>query len=308
MTIQSMSPEEAALEAELDADGLPPELESEKANKRELNRPDAEAELEDAEEELNDAAEVLKTAKAEVKEAAKAVHADDAPEPEIEAATETAQTEPDNAAQYRPAYEVNMPADAADQVKTLRVEKADAFDKLMDGEMTAAEYRAIETRTDDSVDAIRSKVLTANVLAAANEQQAQAEWQRNEQAEFTKFKAEGLDYRAKPGLLAAYNTHLKSLAALPENETKDAGWFLRKAHEMTKEELGIKPTAAAKPEAKPRGVDRSAIPPTLSRTPPAADPAIAGDEFAGMQGLKGSDAERAFAKMTPEQQERYLDG
>lgn len=210
---------------------------------------------------------------------------------------------------YQPTYEVDVPADADKQSKTLSDEKAEAFAKHMDGDMTAEEYRAIEDRTNAGIKVIETKLLTATVLSAANEQQAHQEWKRAEAREFNAFKTEGIDYRGKPALLAAYNVNLKALAAQPENEAKDAAWFLREAHRLTKADLGI--TSAAPSPAptppKPRGVDRTAIPPTLARTPPALDPTVAGDEFAHMASLKGADAERAFAAMTPEQQERYLD-
>lgn len=176
---------------------------------------------------------------------------------------------------------MDVPADADAQIKALNDEKAEAFAKLMDGDLTAEQYRAIEDRTTAAVKAIETKVLTATVLSAANEQRAQNEWNRAQASEFEAYKGEGLDYRGKPALLAAYNVNLKALAAKPENEAKSAKWFLREAHKMTKADLGI--TAAPAPAAaKPvtaqaaRGVDRNAIPPTLSRTPPALDPSAAG--------------------------------
>jgi len=83
----------------------------------------------------------------------------------------------------------------------------------------------------------------ANKQARTNrltpEQVARNEWNRAENAAMNSFKNEGLDYRAKPALLAAYNTHLKALGADPKNERRDAAWFLNEAHRMTKGDLGI---------------------------------------------------------------------
>ena len=114
---------------------------------------------------------------------------------------------------------------------------------------------------------------------------------------------------AKPAMLAAYNHHLKGLAGKPEHESKSAEWFLREAHRLTKADLGITaaaPTPAPTPAPKPRGVDPATLPPTLARVPPAADATVDGDEFGYMASLRGADAEKALAAMTPEQLERYL--
>jgi len=216
---------------------------------------------------------------------------------------------------FVPQYHVDVPADAAEQIATLTAEKDAAFTKLMDGDadMTAEDYQAIAKRTDAAVDAIKEQMLTARVLETANTQQAENEWRRQEQRMMAEFKGEGLDYRGKPALLAAFNTHLKVLGAAPENETKDAAWFLTEAHKLTKADIGFTkapaptPSPAPAPAAKPRGVDMTQIPPTLSNVPPAVDPNVAADEFAHMANLTGVDAEMAYARLTPEQQERYLD-
>lgn len=108
--------------------------------------------------------------------------------------------------------------------------------------------------------------------------------------------------------MAAYNHHLKALGSNPANEDKTGIWFLKEADRLTREDLGIKPVAAAPAApAKPaRGVDRSAIPPTLSRVPPSADSAISGDEFSHLGSLDGAALEKAIAKMSPEELDRYL--
>jgi hypothetical protein len=56
---------------------------------------------------------------------------------------------------------------------------------------------------------------------------------------------------------------------------------------------------------KPAAADRSALPPTLAGVPAAADASV-GSEFAHLDGLEGTALEKALARMTPDQQERYL--
>ena len=291
---QGMSPEEIALTAELDGEGLPPEAASEAANREALQRPsdtDDDTDTDDGD-----------------APAAPAAPVPAAPAPAAPASVE-AITADDDTAEIAAPYEVDVPADADKQIKALADEKAIAFTSLMDGDMTAEAYRAIEERTNTGIKAIETKLITATVLQEANQQQAASEWKRAQAAEFTAFKGDGLDYQGKPSLLAAYNVNLKTLAAVPENENKSARWFLREAHRLTKADLGVTSARAAAPAPAPaaRGVDRSQIPPTLARTPPAVDPTVAGDEFAHMGNLTGAAAERAYANMTPEQQERYLD-
>ena len=70
---------------------------------------------------------------------------------------------------------------------------------------------------------------------------------------------------------------------------------------------GAAPAAAptAPPVRKPAAADRSALPPTLAGVPAAADASV-GSEFAHLDGLEGTALEKALARMTPDQQERYL--
>lgn len=206
-------------------------------------------------------------------------------------------------------YDVSIPADADDKIKELRAEDKEAFQRLMDGEIDAEEYQAVKDRVDGEVDKLREQVLTAKVLEQANDQHeqqaAEREWKTAERDAFNDFKADGLDYKAKPALLAAYNTHLKALGADPKNERRDADWFLREAHRAVKADLGISTTA--KPRNQPAGgVDTADLPPTLRAAPAAAASAINADEFAHMQGLDGLALEREVAKMTDAQRERWL--
>lgn len=292
MNTQGMSPEEAALTEELDSDGMPAEMASESANRQELQRP--------SDEDGDDDSESPATAEAVAAPAP-------APAP-VEPKPIAARSDDDDAPETAP-YTVDVPADASEQLATLKTEHDNAFRELMDGNMAETAYREIADRTQAAQKAIESKMLTANVLSEMSQQQAANEWKRAQAAEFTSFKTAGLDYQGKPALLAAYNVNLKSLATVPENEAKSAKWFLREADRLTRADLGLTATPAASPAPAPaaRGVDRTQIPPTLSRVPPAVDPTVAGDEFAHIASLTGAAAERAYAQMTPEQQERYLD-
>ena len=230
-------------------------------------------------------------------------------EKEADNSTEEAK---DDGKAFVPQYAVEVPADAAEQIKALKAEDAEAFKKLIDGEMEPDDYQAIKDRTEAAIDDLKTKAMTAAIFQQANaqatEQAAAQEWKRAENAAMNTFKAEGIDYRGKPALLAAYNTTLKSLAEDAKNASRDAPWFLAEAHRLTKAELGI--VSAPKPTPKP-GDRRNPladveIPPTLRGAPAAATSAIDTDEFSHMRGLGGIELERAVAKLTPDQLDRYL--
>lgn len=221
--------------------------------------------------------------------------------------TETASDAP-----FVPQYTAEVPVDAEEKIKALKGEEAAAFKRLMDGEIDADEYQSVKTRVETETDTLKTQALTASIFEQANaqttQQLAEAEWKRSENAAFNAFKAEGLDYKAKPALLAAYNTHLKTLGTDPKNENRDAPWFLTEAHRLTKEDLGIKTVPGVKIDIPtPRqGVDISEIPPTLRSVPVAATGAVNVDEFAHLRNLDGIALERAHAKLTPEQRDRWM--
>lgn len=324
---QGMSQAEIELMDEMDGDGLPKETDTERENARVLAL-DSKGLPVDESDDTTDGPVVAATPAAAPPPPAPAPPPNEpaaaAPPPPAEppASAEppaAAPAEPEAAA-FVPTYRVEVPADADAQIATLTAEKDAAFTKLMDGDadMSAETYQEIAKRTDEAVGALKEQLLTAKVLETANMQQAENEWKRQETRLMSEFKAEGLDYKGKPALRAAYNTHLKELAADEANESKDAAWYLNEAHRRTKADIGIATPAAApaatppaappaKPAPKSRGVDMTQIPPTLSNVPPALDPSVAGDEFAHMASLTGLEYEKAYAKLTPEQQERYLD-
>jgi hypothetical protein len=216
---------------------------------------------------------------------------------------------------FVPQYSADVPEDAADRIKALKAEESTAFKQLMDGEIDSDAYQAIRSRVEAETDDLKTQALTASIFSQANaqaaEQTARAEWNRAEAQAFNAFKAEGLDYKGKPALLAAYNTHLKALGADPKNENRDAPWFLAEAHRITKADLGFVTTPPATNTNKPapnarNGVDLSELPPTLRSVPVAATGSVNADEFAHMRNLEGIELERAHARLTPEQRDRWM--
>jgi hypothetical protein len=213
-------------------------------------------------------------------------------------------------APFIPQYSAEVPADAKQQIAALNDEESAAFKKLMDGEIDADEYKKVRDRTSEAVDDLKTKAITASIFEQANQQAAQqvaqTDWNRAEAASFATFKAEGIDYKGKPSLLAAFNVNLKALGIDPKNERRDAPWFLTEAHRLTKDDLGFRPVAKITPSTARNGVDPAEIPPTLRSVPIAATGAVNADEFAHMRNLSGLDLERAHARLTNDQRDRWM--
>lgn len=279
MSTQGMSAEEQALIDDLDANGDP----------KDEHTPDIEQEEDD-----------------DPPAAAPSPAGDDTDTDEDEEQAPAPAPGPAPAPEPAPAptpFVPEVPANAKERLDAIKAEHDAAFDKLIEGTLEPSEYRAIKDRTEAEADVLKEQLLAARIFTQQAEAAARNEWQRAQVATMNTAKAEGVDYAAKPALMAAYNVHLKALGSDPANESKDAAWFLSEAHRLTKADLGLVTRPAP---GQRRGVDLSAIPPTLRNTPAAADANIAGDEFAHLGSLEGVALERAVAKMSPEQQERWL--
>lgn len=196
------------------------------------------------------------------------------------------------------------------KIAALRTEKKEAFQKLLDGDMKPEEYSAIEARVDDQTDALKQQRADHHAEVRRAQASAQAEWQW-ECKRFMRdaLKAEGIDYATDKKLGKELDGQLKMLSQDPDNAERNAEWFLSEAHRRVKAINGIaavaKTPAPAPAPARPTP-DLSKVAPTLARVPVAANPALNGDEFGHMRNLEGNDYERAIARMTPEQLDRFL--
>jgi hypothetical protein len=255
-------------------------------------------------------------------------------ETEEEKPIEAAPAEPKNtslAPGFVPRFTADMPENAAATIAALRQQELSALERLMDGDadMTAASYAAIRDRVQAGIDDIRTRSLTATMAQQFSQQVAdqatQMQWDAAQSANMALFKAEGIDYRNpdKPGLLGAFNVHLKRLSEVQANADKDSTWFLQEAHRLTKSDLGLAggtatattaltgqqladKVAKAKATVAARGLDKSTLPPTLAKAPAAADVSVGASEFAHLDALRGEARQRAIARLTPEQEERWL--
>jgi len=214
------------------------------------------------------------------------------------------------------------PDDVAEQRKSLRAEKAEAMKQLLDGEIDQAAYQAIEDKVQDALDVL----VRAEASDQAREGIARDAMMRDYTADLKATvklgKASGLDY-TDPKLGPRFDRALKMFSTeLSEQGVFDTpgnlansrqalaeahAYMLRGAGKPAPAPAAGAPAAPAPAPAGPRNApDRSKLGVTLAGVPTAADARIT-SEFAHLEGISEPAAlERELAKMTPEQQERYL--
>ncbi|WKL16554.1 hypothetical protein QYQ99_03085 [Comamonas testosteroni] len=215
------------------------------------------------------------------------------------------------------------PADADEQRKTLRAEKATALQQLLDGEIDQEAYQEVESRVQDKLDDL-SRAAAVDMARTQMQQDAMfTEYHQHLGAAQKELKAAGIDLEGEAGEQFDRAIRLFAQDAVDRGLTDAAGNMaasrdaLAEAQALMLRRFGksqaAPPAPAAAPSTspnppatrKPAAVDRSTLPPTLAGVPAAADASV-GSEFAHLDGLEGTALEKALARMTADQQERYL--
>jgi len=204
------------------------------------------------------------------------------------------------------------------QLQTARDELESAYESG-DSELTYAEHRAKLREIDGALldlNAERAEVKAIQKMNAAYQQ----EWWNREIKSFKReaLRADGVDYDKDAKLEAEWDKAVRYLGNDPDNADKDAGWFLKEAHEIVKARFRLGRTEAA-PSAQQNN-RRSAVdealaarrakageaPKTLSRLPEAGMESEGSGEFSHLDNLSGLDLEKALSRMSADQQDRYL--
>lgn len=187
--------------------------------------------------------------------------------------------------------------------------------KFGDGDISFEELQVEQTRVHDARADLRAQMRESEMVQRINQTTESSVWKR-EQDDFFEDHAE---YRKNPILMGALNTAVVSLANAPENANRTGTWILNKAHkevakvmaapskQETVEKTDVKKTeiqdGGKQPTRKP---DLKSVPRTLAGAP-AADQDVPGKgEFDDLDSLTGLDYENALARLTPEQQSKYL--
>ncbi|GHC72675.1 hypothetical protein GCM10007320_08710 [Pseudorhodoferax aquiterrae] len=251
-----------------------------------------------------------------------------APAPEQAPAPAPAQPEPDDEPIPAPQPQRSTPDDVADQRKALRAEKSGAMSKLLAGEITQEEYQAVEDRVQDALDGL----VRAEASDQARDQMRMdsmiGDYNKELRTAQRGLASAGLDLKANDGAIQAeFDRAIRMFAgeagarglsdrpgdlAASREALKEASEYVLRRHGKTAAAPAAvlapatPPASAPAAQTKPRApVDRSTLPPTLASVPVAADATIS-NEFAHLENLDGAELERALARLTPDQQERYL--
>lgn len=215
------------------------------------------------------------------------------------------------------------PADADEQRTALRAEKATALQQLLDGEIDQEAYQEVESRVQDKLDDLARAAAVDMARTQMQQDAMMQEYGQHLSAAQKELKAAGIDLSGEAGAQFDRAIRLFAQDAIDRGLTDAAGNMAASRDALAEAQAlmlrrfgkasapaaapGAAPAAAptAPPVRKPAAADRSALPPTLAGVPAAADASV-GSEFAHLDGLEGTALEKALARMTPDQQERYL--
>jgi hypothetical protein len=206
-----------------------------------------------------------------------------------------------------------LPSDYDEQLGALKQEFANLAEQFKQGDIDFEEYQAATDQLADRRDALTSLRTKAEISREMQEQSAEQEWQWTIRRFVAKTaREEKIDYQSDEAKRNDLDAFVKVLAANPANAKKDGDWFLNEAHRRVKALHGIAETPAQKssPPSKPdapvsRRPRLEAVPKTLASVPGSDGPGDIGDEFADIDKLDGVALERAIARMSPQQREKY---
>lgn len=195
------------------------------------------------------------------------------------------------------------------QQQGLDAERAEKFQKLMDGEIDAKEFATYDAQYMRARDALR------------DQKAFETSWHKTVHDFRATNSVNGIDYFNNQEQLDSLDAWVKRMAV--KHEGKPESFILAEAHKKVLVEFDIgAPSAKPAPEPAKTVPEVKKVAPKTARTPkldnipptlsglPAAAPAASGDggEFDHLAKLDGMAFERALAKMTPDQQARYLAG
>lgn len=214
---------------------------------------------------------------------------------------------------FSPTYRAQLPSDYDAQLNDLKHEFSALAEKFKQGDIDFEEYQAATDQLADRRDALTSLRTKAEISREMQEQSAEQEWQWTIRRFVAKTaREEKIDYQSDEAKRNDLDAFVKVLAANPANAKKDGDWFLNEAHRRVKALHGIAETPAQKssPPSKPdapvsRRPRLEAVPKTLASVPGSDGPGDIGDEFADIDKLDGVALERAIARMSPQQREKY---
>lgn len=246
------------------------------------------------------------------------------------AEAETAPEGGEPAAAVKTGYVAEAPADAAEQLTTLKAAKQAAKDqdkealkKLHDGEIDFEDYQKVKDAADTAIDeasekisALQSVVSKAEISAEMTQQEVARAWQTEVGAMMKTGKSEGLDYakdealgKELDGLVKAFSVEAGARGMTDEGLAASK-WALQQAHatmKMRHADKVVKP--AEEPgkgkEGEANSGQRHSLT-SLARMPNADRAQGDNDAISKFGDLQGEDLELAMARMTPAEVEKLM--
>lgn len=180
--------------------------------------------------------------------------------------------------------------------------KADLREQLNNGDIDLDQYEAKKDEISEAETTLRIKQSAAENAAKQNAHLDAERW-KWEQEQFFGEKRNAI-YQDK-FVMAALNAAVIDLANDPKNASQKGTFFLNEADRIIRERFNIGNQQVKQGDKLNRKPDLSKIPKTLGDLPSAAIEDADGGEFSHLDKLTGMDLERALAKLSPEQVERY---
>lgn len=210
-----------------------------------------------------------------------------------------------------------------EKVAAAEAKRDEAFKQMMDGELTAEEYRAIEKASSKEIRELDAKNNEHAIAESMTRQASQQAWVDYVGVTLNAAKTNGADLIGDQKIAAELDRTVKLLsqqviqdptmvADVPQARpgeliTPTDKWILNEAMQIVAARHGMTlGKAKPGPTNKTRQPDLSEVPPTLARVPASADQNTGGDEFAYMRNLEGAEYEKAITRMAPDVQERWL--
>lgn len=214
------------------------------------------------------------------------------------------------------------PSDIAEQRAALNAREDESMQKLLDGEITQEEHATTKNEVRAKLEELIVAQATDSATQAIERNAMMKDYTQDLRETVKLGKAAGLDYKGDEKLAAQFDRAVRMFSnqfaeeglydapgnlANSKQALAEAHAYMLRRHGKAAPSAAQTPAAPATPAKGPRAApDRSQIPPTLSQAPAAADARIT-SEFAHLDGInEPAELERQLARLTPEQQERYL--
>lgn len=216
---------------------------------------------------------------------------------------------------FTPQYRAEAVENYDEKMEGLTEKKTALKTQYDDGDITISELLEGRDEIEKEARTLENQQTKAEMAQEQSHQAGEQRWQW----EIDRFFASEANsaYKDNPMLESALDTAVKTLSTDEGNKDKSMAWYLEEADRKVRALFNnaAEPTPPKDKDNKPNPDKETGKKPSLGKIPPnlgdlpAADIVdTGGDEFAKLDKLSGIPLEQALAKLTPEEEARYLKG